>query len=295
MSSDSQNPPSCRQIEDGDVDGVAGLLARGFPERTYEYWRQVLDRLAKHSGPKDMPKYGYLLEASAPVGVVLVISSIIREGDATRIRCNISSWYVEPEFRIYAAVLISQAMKKRNIEYIQLTPAPHVVPIVEAQGYSRFTNGLFVAPVLPIIRGCSAKIVAYDIIPDAHFEPFERDLLLAHGEYGCTSFWCVASGTAYPFVFLPRVLKRFVPCAHLLYCPNIETFVRFARPIGVYLGLRGKPFFLIDSNGPIRGLPGKYFDGMSPKYFKGPVPPRLGNLAYTEVAIFPDLLNPPRR
>jgi hypothetical protein len=31
---------------------------------------------------------------------------------------------------------------------------------------------------------------------------------------------------------------------------------------------------------------GKYFDGVAPKYFKGPTRPRLGDLAYTEAAMF---------
>jgi len=51
--------------------------------------------------------------------------------------------------------------------------------------------------------------------------------------------------------------------------------------------MRGKLFVLIGSNGPIHGLSGKYFDGISPKYYKGPVLPRLGDLAYTELAMLP--------
>ena len=98
-------------------------------------------------------------------------------GDATRTRCNVSSWYVDPEFRIYAVLLISRAIGKKNITYLQLTPSDHVLPIVEAQGFSRFSDGLFVVPIFPMIqRGPSAKVVAHDVIPNARFEPFERDL-----------------------------------------------------------------------------------------------------------------------
>ena len=110
-----------------------------------------------------------------------------------------------------------------------------------------------------------------------------------HAEYGCICLWCVTPETAYPFVFLPRVIKRIIPCAQLIHCPDIQDFIRFAKPIGSYLGMRGRPFVLIDANGPIPGLPGKYFGGKSPKYFKGPTPPRLGDLAYTEMAMLPDL------
>jgi len=41
----------------------------------------------------------------------------------------------------------------------------------------------------------------------------------------------------------------------------------------------------LDSNGPIHGLIGAYFD-KRPKYFKGPEEPHLGDLAHTELAMF---------
>ena len=75
------------------------------------------------------------------------------------------------------------------------------------------------------------------------------------------------------------------------FCRQIEDFVRFAPQIGSYLGWRGRPFVLIDSKGPISGLPGKYFDGIASKYYKGPVSPRLGDLAYTELAMLPRLFS----
>jgi hypothetical protein len=87
-------------------------------------------------------------------------------------------------------------------------------------------------------------------------------------------------------VFRPRVHKGVIACAQLVYCRGVEDFVRFAGPIGRFLALRGRPLILIDSNGPIPGLLGKYFDGRMPKYFKGPDRPRLGDLAYTEAAMF---------
>jgi hypothetical protein len=54
----------------------------------------------------------------------------------------------------------------------------------------------------------------------------------------------------------------------------------------MFLLRRGLPLVILDANGPVRGLVGKYFDQTMPKYFKGPEPPRLGDLAYTETALF---------
>jgi hypothetical protein len=42
---------------------------------------------------------------------------------------------------------------------------------------------------------------------------------------------------------------------------------------------------IVDANGPIPGLIGLFRRDSMPKYFKGPQPPRLGDLAYTEYAL----------
>ena len=101
------------------------------------------------------------------------------------------------------------------------------------------------------------------------------------------SLWCITKERAYPFVFVPRVFKGLVPGVQLIYCRDIEDLVRFAGPLGRYLALRGKLVISIDSNGPIAGLIGKYIEGKSPRFFKGPAPPRLGDISYTQAAMFP--------
>jgi len=294
MTAHSPVTTRCREISDADLGTIAELLNNGFPNRSRAYWLGVFDRLKKHSAPADMPKYGYLVErAGAPVGAILLISTMMPDGNASTTRCNLSAWFLEPRFRTYAPLLSSRAIRKKNVTYYNLTPALHTLPILEAQGYSRFSNGQFVASIFPSVRRGAqpARVIERQVDPDAHFEPFERDLLSTHSEWGCISLWCVSSGRAYPFVFVPRVVKRVVPCVQLLYCRQIEDFVRFAPQIGSYLGRRGRPFVLIDSKGPIPGLPGKYFDGIDPKYYKGPVSPRLGDLAYTELAMLPRLFS----
>jgi hypothetical protein len=113
----------CRQIVDTDVNTVIMLLKNGFPRRSCEYWSRVLDRLAKHPTPAGMPKYGYLIEsAGAPVGAILLISSSIQEGDKLAVRCNLSSWFVEPEFRIHASPLISQATRRQDVNISTYPP-----------------------------------------------------------------------------------------------------------------------------------------------------------------------------
>jgi len=277
-----------RLIADSDIDRVAAFLAKGFKRRSREYWLRALERLAKHPTPASFPRFGYLMEIDGlPIGVILLIFSTVQNGSSCTVRCNVSSWYVEPTYRAHATLLISQALRKKDITYVNISPAWHVQRIVEAQGFSRYSNGQFVTfPALFPWTGDDVTVLGAGTRPDVAFEPFEWDILLAHADYGCTSFWVTTTERAYPFVFLPRIVKRCFPCAQLIYCRGIEDLVRFSKPIGRFLLSRGKPLLLIDANGPIPGLPGKYVEGAAPKYYRGPEPPRLGDLAYTEAAMF---------
>ncbi len=278
----------CRQIEEADIDAVASLLARGFPAHNGRFWLGAFAQLTRHQPPPGLPKYGYLLESGGGVvGAILLICSTMRTGGVDATRCNLSSWYVDPPFRAYAPMLVSQALRHKDVTYLNVSPAPHTRPIIEAQGFSRYCDGIFIA--VPMLNGLfgGPKVAVFEAQrpPEAEFDPGDREILLQHAALGCISLWCVTSERAYPFVFRPRVVRGGVPCAQLIYCRDVGDFVRFAGPIGRLLARHGRPFVIIDANAPIPGLLGWYSRGNMPKYFKGPQRPRLGDLAYTEHAV----------
>ena len=96
--------------------------------------------------------------------------------------------------------------------------------------------------------------------------------MLQHEQYGCDGLWCVTREQAYPFVFRPRRLKVCVPCAQLVYCRTVDDFVRFAKLIGLFLARRMQLLVMLDANGPIAGVAGKYKDGKR-RYFLGRIDP----------------------
>src|SRR5262245_12306715 len=276
-----------RQIGDTDVAAVADLLARGFADRPRTFWQGVLAQLRDRPVPAGAPKYGYLLESNdTVVGALLLIFSRVGNGERSITRCNVSSWFVEPAFRGYASLLVSKAFSHKDVTYLNLTPAPHTVPILLAQGYQQYSRGIFVA--LPALqrRGKDATVVRTGSALSSWGEPFEHELLTEHARFGCVSFWCVNTDGAWPFVFRPRALKRVVPCAQLIYARSMDDVVRFAGPIGRFLAMRGRPLVVLDANGPIPGLIGRYLDARQPKFFRGPDRPRLGDLVYSETAMF---------
>jgi hypothetical protein len=279
-----------REIADSDISRLADFLGRGLGYPS-SYYRRILDRLAQRDPPTGLPRYGYLLETdNAIVGAILLIFAEMKLPEITTIRCHVTAWYVDPDYRIFGAIFYSKALNHKGVTYLNISARSSARPFLKLQGFSKYANGQFVAiPALTAAFTSSAgqvDVVGADTIPKLHLEPLEKELLLAHAGYGCLCLWCTTSERAYPFVFRKRYFKRLIPGLQLVYCRDIEDFVRFAGPIGSFLARRGQFFVRIDSNGPIPGLIGKYFEGMEPRYFKGSKP-RLGDLAYTQLAMTP--------
>jgi hypothetical protein len=279
----------CREIGQADIESVIELLTDGFGRyRDKGYWVGAMRRLSRHNTPEGYPKYGYLLEcAGAPVGVLLLIYSRVELDGAFSIRCNVSSWYVAPPFSAFSTILASTATRHRHVTYINVSPAPHTWPILEAQGYRRFANGLFLS--IPMLTEASYRSRITAITPDDSpgddLQQPELELLATHSNYGCISLICESEGRRHPFVFGLSMKYGFVSFAHLIYCRGEHDFVKFAGPLGRFLARRGVPFVVLSANGTISGLVGRYFDGQ-PKYFKGPQQPNPCDVAYSERVMF---------
>jgi len=280
----------CREIAAGDVDAVADLLTRGFARRKRNYWLDGLRRQATRAVPSGYPRYGYLLEAAgAVVGVLLLMYFERAAGSKTALTCSVASWYVEPQFRNQASLLSTIAMKYKNVTYVNVTPAPATWKILEAQGYKRYCNGLFFAlPALSLGNGAISLVTADSARPDDVSQK-EFDLLTRHAGYGCLSLVCRTLRGAMPFVlaqFRIRQGRIGLPAMQLIYCRSVDDFAACAGAVGRFLLMRGRPVVIVDAEGPIQGLVGIYSSVRGQKYFRGPNPPRLGDLADTEFALY---------
>jgi hypothetical protein len=268
----------CRQIATGDLAALADLLARGFPRSTPAYWTRGFAHMRALPAIEGVPRFGYLLEHDgAMVGAIVLISAMSGQGAAAHIRSNLSSWYVEPEFRSHSAALISVATKLKHVTYLNISPAPHTWRTLDAQGFTRYSDGQFA--FIPALRGGGGRVLA----PQPGHPDY--DLLMAHRGYGCESLVCEKDGALFPFVFKPRRLATPpVKVMEAIYCRDMGELRRCAGALGRHVLARG--FLGMIGDGPLPAGPGKYFPGKEPRYFKGPHRPHLNDLAFTETVIF---------
>jgi len=269
----------CRQIRVDDIDAVVRLLARGFPERPLDYWRVAMSRLRDRETPEGYPRFGYgLFNRDMMVGVLLLIVS---RGDDNKLRGNLSSWCVEPEFRGYSVLLQAAPFRLKDLTLFNISPAPNTIRTIEASGFRRYSTGVFLA-----VAGIGGKT------PDAVARRMSVELVRSNVRVarlvdgGCLAFEVDWRGERIPFAFLPRrALGGWAPCAHLAYCRSLDDFVAVARPLGRALLKAGYPLIAVDATGPIAGLVGRFAHGQ-PKMYRGMNPPRLGDLSDSEIALF---------
>ena len=269
-----------------DSADVAALLTRGFQAwRKAAFWHRALARLAAHVPPDGLPRMGYVLEAGPSiVGVLLLIASESAGGER---RCNVSSWYVEPEFRLYGSLLVRRALRLQDVTYVNITPAPETWDMLAAQGYRRYSVGRsFGVPMLGRRGSGPAMRVGMrdQVTPGPDLTEHEIRLLKDHARWGCLSLVCHGPEGRAPFVFGRRWRKGIVPFAYLLYCRELDSLTAHARPLGRYLLRHGIVLVVADAEGKLAGVPG-WFQAGFPKFFRGQLAPASHDLAYTERAI----------
>lgn len=280
---------ACREIGLSDLDRVVDLLWTGFGrQRDRSFWRQSVERLAGRAPPAGYPRFGYVLESQGRfVGVLLVIASEIDQAGHSSIRCNVSSWYVAAEFRPYAPMLANPVLRRREATYVNVSAEKQTWPVLEAQGCIAFARGCAVAlPWLaPTRNRAKVTIAAADLQPGAGLSAADVKLLRDHAGWGCLSLVCEAAMGSLPFVFRRHLWHGVIPVADLIYCRNLDALAEFAGPVGRFLARQGLVLTRAHVNAPLPGMPSYYRDRHR-KYFKGPHPPPLGDVAYTERAIF---------
>jgi hypothetical protein len=137
----------CREIGIADLDSVADLLTRGFVWRSRDWWIAGLRRQSVREVPDGFPRFGYMLDhEGTPVGVLLLIYTARDDGGGTSIRCNLSSWYVEPAFRSYAPMLTKVAQRHKHVTYVNISPAHWTWRTIESPGVPRLLRRLVLLP-----------------------------------------------------------------------------------------------------------------------------------------------------
>ena len=279
----------CRPIEEGDIPTVLDCLVRGFPERRRDYWVHGLERLAALPQIGDYPRYGRLLEMDdAVVGVMLQIFSTREGAEGEAPRCNLSSWCVDPDYRGYGHALHARSVARREVVYVNISAAPHTVAALKAVGYRRYSEGQFLFAPLLSRSAAGARVLEFSKASAEARTLSQADhrLLADHGDFGCLALIGMKDGVATPLIFQKRAIWRErVPCLQVIYCRDSSDLATFSGALGRFLARRGQFLCVLDANGAVPGLVGRFLPGRELRYYKGATAPQACDLAYTEIVV----------
>ena len=97
--------------------------------------------MARRPAIEDYPRYGNALVAGGNVvGVLLQIFSRRDAANGSTVRCNISSWCVDKEYRGYSLMLHMNSVQRKEVTYVNISPAAHTRKTIEAFGFRRFAR-----------------------------------------------------------------------------------------------------------------------------------------------------------
>ncbi|MBV1706500.1 MAG: hypothetical protein KGQ37_04760 [Hyphomicrobiales bacterium] len=304
----------CRAIEAGDLAEVADLLAEGFPGRNLASWQQGLATLSTRRLDTDRPRWGYVLEQGGKIDGVLLLIHAPDDASPDGPRCNVSSWYVKPEARALAHMLVKQSLHIKQMTYTNISAAPHTLPLLKPQGYQLYSAGSLLTPPL-LGGGLHRKVRAFDAARDqARLPPHEYRMLCDHADLGCLVVVGEDLQGLVPFVLnrpearrwpanlggtlsrlgwarlrrIPLILaRRLLRIRPLVYCRDASDLARFAHPLGRWLLLHhGITLLRLDTPAPVPGLVGRFSPGRDKKFYRGLKAPRLNDLAYSEIVYF---------
>ncbi len=274
-----------RDIEPGDLPLLPGLLSEGFPATRPDFWAKALDVLDTRPPVEGLPRYGIVLEAKGELQAVMLMLSQRRGG--VRL-CNMSSWYVRASHRGYASFMFAHALKTKDVTWLDCSPTPPVVPMIERFGFRPYSAGSVLLDARAAVRRGPAVA---PLKPEAlaALKPEARERIEANLRAGCRGL--VALGVQgggngeQPLLYRVARVKRHVPVARFVYGAP-EVILTHAGAIARHLLARGIPLALVDR--PIgAAVPvGRALPGYGVRYKRGDDAPPVGDLLDTEYALF---------
>lgn len=279
-----------RQIEPEDIARVAILLNEGFPRPNQSYWSSVLQQLGARDRPPGTEQYGYGLTVDGVVrGIILTIPSTHRHSGESWTMINLSSWYVQPDYRGDSLALYLTACRRNDVTYTNLTAPRRPITAIVRFGFEQWTSGQIAGFALDSTSRPDARHTMLKLAEAQSEGLGEEDarMLSDHREMGCLVTCLLTADGPEPLVFLKRRIKGVLPCAQLVLCRDESLLHDYGRTIMAWLWRRGHTFLLADCSGPVRGVRGHYFPGRRVRYLRGAKPGVFTDHTYSELILLP--------
>lgn len=272
-----------RPIGFQSLDEALPVLSRGFARLPLSSWAAGLGRLRQFGAMSPAAGAGYLLQAeSRDVGVILTIPSRRPDKPAQPI-VNLSSWYIDPEHRWRAPLMLQRVVACNETLYTDLTPTEPVQAIIGRLGFRAWTEGIlvFALPWHALKPAGDSHVIPLHKLPQDVFTPAIRRLMDEHAALDCIAGGLWDGHRMHPLVF-SRTRRRGMPVARLIYADSRALVIAHMPAISRFL-LREKFLLLAMNADRSERISGSLFARRpAPAFFKGTDTPPQCDFAYSE-------------
>ena len=213
----SRLPPDIRPARAADIERLCVFLHRGFGARIPVAWRPLFD----YRWLDEKPNLGFMLVTGGEIRgfIGMLYARRLFQGKAALV-CNLSSFYVHPDYRGWSFALLAHALRDETVCYTSFTPSPTVTHMCEAMGFSYLDRNKIILPPLlnaSTLRWPSARIISNPEQVRALLDGEQRRIFDDHAPYDCLQVVLQSGSERAYLVVKRRKIGRF-PVSDLLYC-----------------------------------------------------------------------------
>lgn len=272
-------------IDDANRDQAVELLNKGFCGPSTAFWADALDRITRFGGnaAAGLPLGHLMFADDAPVGVALTIASLRAAPEGARTYVNFAAWYVEPQYRWRAPLMLRTLARLPCDVMTDLTPSDATTALLPTFGFEKITQGVALNLCAFHRGGGEVRALTEDdasSLPDG-----VAALLLAHAPYrNIPALLRCRDGATVGLLFRTQ-RWRGLQMARVLYCGSNQRLFAHLGAVSAFLRAHGVALIKLEAPVGMELPPGWVRLGREMKFAKGAVSPDVTDYAGSELAL----------
>ncbi|MBV8399979.1 MAG: hypothetical protein JOZ17_14760 [Acetobacteraceae bacterium] len=229
--------PRIRPAVPEDVDALCRFLYEGFKAGRVSLsgWRRLFD----YEWLEQKPHLGFVLVCREQiVGFLGTVYAHRRIRGETHVICNLSSWYVRPEYRSWGTALLAAAIRDETITYTALTPMEVTQQALAAFHFKPlFSRSMMLLPLLQAetLRRPRPLISFDPEVVRRSLNAQQQQIFDDHAATDCLQL-VVRDGPEYAYIVLKRRrldlrLRLKLLYSDILYCSSPALLARYIEPV----------------------------------------------------------------
>jgi fatty-acyl-CoA synthase len=292
--------PDIRPAGSADIEPLCRFLHRGsigsaMPPGS---WQRLFD----YKWLDNKPDLGLMLTVGNEiVGFLGAVYARRKIGTKTGLVCNLTSWYVLPDYRSWAAELLFEMMHNNQITFTALTPSIVVQQMLDAMGFAILETQKMALPPFYHVNTLRERRPLIEFDPDIvrrSLDDAQQRILDDHAPYDCLQL-SLSEGSEHAFLVVKRRTRGIAslnrlfstsaktPYSEVLYCSNAHLLARHLERVKLAIMREQRTFFLVCSEHLFSERPRSVLFGRATLYRSPTFDARELDTLYSELALLP--------